>query len=309
MTLRSAILTFRIHRFETTLVVGATILSVLVSAAVVSWMSSSGYTSCLTEDGSQTLSSLCQGSLGLWVSRIARLSVTIVPLFPFLAGLLLGGPLVARELEGGTARLAWSLGPSRLRWFGQRAVPALALIVVAALVIGFVSEILLRTMHPTADLDQSFVGFRGRGLLVAVEALLIGSIAVALGAILGRLVPTLILTLILAAGIAIAVDKVENTLLTGEALVSDNFSWNGGDMYLTSRFRLADWTLATWEEMIAIHPEFQYQGPPENIANVTLYIPGSRYHGVELREAIGLTALAGAFLVIAGVAVMRRRPR
>src|SRR4029077_461941 len=38
MTLRSAILTFRIHRFETTLVVGATILSVLVSAAVVSWV-------------------------------------------------------------------------------------------------------------------------------------------------------------------------------------------------------------------------------------------------------------------------------
>lgn len=42
--------------------------------------------------------------------------------------------------------------------------------------------------------------------------------------------------------------------------------------------------------------------------NVTLYIPGSRYHGVELREALGLTGLAGAFLVIAGVAVARRRP-
>jgi len=188
-------------------------------------------------------------------------------------------------------------------------VPALALVVVAALVIGLVAEILFRTMHPTADLDQSFVGFRGRGLLVGVEALLIGSVAVALGSILGRLVPTFILTLILAAGIAIAVDKMENSLLTGEALVSDNFSWNGGDMYLTNRFRLEDGTLATWEEMVALHPEFQYQGPPENIVNVTLYIPGSRYHSVELREALGLTGLAAVFLVIAGVAVARRRPR
>ena len=309
MTLRAALLTFRIHRFETILVIGATVVSVLVSAAVIGWMSSSGFTTCLSEDGPPTFSSLCQGSLGLWVSRIARLSVTIVPVFPFVAGLLFGGPLVARELEGGTARLAWSLGPSRLRWFVQRAVPALALIVVAALVIGFTSDALFRTMHPTINFDQSFIGFRGRGLLVAVEALLIASTAVALGSILGRLVPTFILTLILAAGIGIAVEKVENELLMSEAVVSDNFRWDGTDMYLTSRFRLADGAIVTWEEMLAIHPEYEMQGPPENVANVVLYIPGSRYHDVELREALGLAGLAGIFLAVAGVAVTRRRPR
>ena len=51
--------------------------------------------------------------------------------FPVVAGLLAGGPIVARELESGTARLAWSLGPSRLRWFVQRAVPILASVLVA----------------------------------------------------------------------------------------------------------------------------------------------------------------------------------
>ena len=49
----------------------------------------------------------------------------------FAAGLFLGVPIVARELERGTARLAWSLAPSRMRWFLARMLPIL---VVLALV-------------------------------------------------------------------------------------------------------------------------------------------------------------------------------
>jgi hypothetical protein len=314
MTLRSAILTFRINRFETTLIVAATLLSVGVSAAVIGWMRSNGYQTCLTDDGT-SFSTLCQGSFGLWVSRIARMSITVVPIFPFAAGLLIGGPLVARELEGGTARLAWSLSPSRIRWFAQRALPALALVAVAALVIGLTSEALFRTTNPSMNFDASFVGFRGRGILVALEAIVVASIALALGSILGRMVPTFILSLILAGGIGIAIDKVESDLLLGEAAIGDSqtFMFNGGDMYLSNRFRLSDGTIATWEQLVALRPEIEYQGfeegPGSEITTVTMYIPGSRYHDIERREALVLIGVAGLFSAAAAVVVVRRRPR
>ncbi|MEA2546711.1 MAG: hypothetical protein QOI09_1984 [Chloroflexota bacterium] len=309
MTLRSTILTFRIHRFETTLIVGATILSVVVSAAIVGWMSSNGLSRCLTDDTS-ALTGLCQGTVNGWVLRIGHMSINIVPIFPYVAGLLIGVPLVARELEGGTARLAWSLGPSRIRWFVQRALPALVMVGLAALLIGLTSDALYRAFQPGHDLDQSFLGFRQRGLLVGVEAVLVASVALALGSILGRFVPTFVLSLILAAGIGVAIDKVEGQLLTSEALVSTNYDWNGTDYFLDSRFLLKDGSVVTWQELSVLRPEIENQGVSEDIgAPVTLYIPGSRYHEIEMREALVLGGVAGLFAVVAAIAVVRRRPR
>jgi hypothetical protein len=310
LSLRSTILTFRIHRFEMTVVVVATAMSLFVSAAVVTWLTSSGYKACLSEGGSMTFSSVCQSSVGLWMDRIARMSITIVPIFPFVAGLLVGTPLVARELEGGTARLAWSLVPSRLRWFVQRVVPALGLVAVAAFVIGITADALFRALHPTLDLDQSFVGFRGRGVLVSVEALVVASIALAFGSILGRTVPTFVLALILAGAIGVATDKVETETLMNEALISSDFQWTGGDLYLESRFRLADGRIVTWQELYVLRPEIETQGMTEEMGrDVVLYIPGTRYHDIERREALVFVAIAALFAAIATVAVMRRRPR
>lgn len=309
MSLRTALLTFRIQRFETTVVVGATILSVLVSAAVVGWFTAGGYGRCITDE-SLALTSLCQAGVGPWLFRIARLSFGIVPVFPVVAGLLVGGPIVARELETGTARLAWSLGPSRLRWFLHRAVPALLMVVLAAVAIGLTADALMHVNEPGTNLDQSFVGFRSRGLLIPVEALLVASIALAIGSILGRAIPTLVLTLVLVGGISIAVDKVEREVLTNEALVSSNFEFTNDNLYLDSRFQLPDGQIVTYQELAALHPEINQDGfDPELYRNVELYIPGTRYHEVELREAIALAAIASVFLVLGAVTVIRRRPR
>ena len=309
MTLRIAALSFRIQRFEATLVLGATILSVIVSAIMIAWIRSAGYDRCLSDE-TLSLTGFCQASIGSWLFRIARLSTTIVPVFPIVAGLLIGGPIVARELESGTARLAWSLAPSRLRWFLHRAVPALALAALAGLAIGLSADALVHLSDPNLDIDQSFAGFRQRGLLIGVQSVLIASIALAVGSILGRAVPTFVLGLILFGGIGLAVDKVETKLLTNEALTTESFSWDGGGLYLESRIRMPDGQVLTWQEMSVLHPEILDNGyDPEVYRDVVLYIPGSRYHDVERREALVLGAIAGLFIVIAGVTVVRRRPR
>ena len=119
MTLRGALLSFRIQRFESTVVVMATLLSVGVSAIVMTLFYGGGYATCFGRE-EPVLSSLCQSAAAEWLHKIARVSLALVPIFPIIGGFLVGGPIVAKELETGTARLAWSLGPSRLRWFAGR---------------------------------------------------------------------------------------------------------------------------------------------------------------------------------------------
>lgn len=310
MTLGGALLSFRLQRFESTIVVGAALLSVVVSMLVIWLHHSPSYAQCLV-DGPSSLSSVCQTGIFPWLSRIARISVGIVPVFPIVAGLLAGGPIVARELENGTARLAWSLAPSRLRWFIQRAAPILLMVAAAGLAIGLVAESLTHMLVPAENLDQSFVGFRSRGILVAVQAILVASVALALGAILGRFVPTMILSLILVTALTAAIDKVERQLLTSEALLASGseYSHSDSNLFLESRLRLPDGTIATWQEAFELHPEIQMgYNETSGITDVVLYIPGERYGEIEVREALVLLALAGAFMVLAAAAVVRRRP-
>jgi hypothetical protein len=311
MTLRSTLLTFKIQRFETTVVVGAAILSVLVSAVVIAVFTAGGYARCATDEVLSS-SSYCHTPIADYIERIARLSAMIVPVFPVVAGLLIGGPIVARELESGTARLAWSLAPSRIRWFAQRAIPMLLVAFLAGLAIGLTADALTHMLQPSTDLDASFAGFRNRGLLVGVEVLLVAAIALALGAILGRTVPTIVLSLLLIFAIGTAVDKVERGVLTSEAVLGDSsgFSFNDDNLYIDSRLRMPDGAIVTWEEMNARYPQYA-NGWDETsgISDITLYIPGSRYHDVERREAFALGSLALLFSGVAAVAVIRRRPR
>jgi hypothetical protein len=309
MTLRSTLLTFKIHRFETTVVAGAAILSVLVSAIVIAWFTGGGYTRCMTDEVLNS-SSFCQSSVGDLLSRIARLSTSIVPVFPVVAGLLLGGSIVAGELESGTARLAWSLAPSRLRWFGQRVLPVLAMALLAGLAVGLTADALTHMLRPSVDLDASFFGFRSRGVIVAVQGLLVASVALAIGAILGRTVPTIVLSLVLAFAIGAAVDKVERELLTNEAVLGGDAGYSEDNLFIESRLRMPDGSIVTWEEMNTRYPQYA-NGWDESsgIQNVTLYIPGARYHDVERREALALGGLALVFVGVAGVTVVRRRPR
>ena len=312
MSVRGALLSFRMQRFETTIVVGATVLSVLVSAIVIGLFNAGGYAKCQVDDPS-AFGSFCLTGVYPWLSRIARISVVLVPLFPIVAGLVAGGPIVAKELETGTARLAWSLGPSRLRWLAQRAVPILAMVLVAALAIGVTSDSLIRLVVPAIDIDQSFAAFRARGLLVGVEALLVASVALAFGSVLGRAVPTLVLSLMLVGGLGFAVDKVERELLTNEAVVEavETYQYTDANLIVDNRLRFPDGSILTWEQAFATHPELQNgwdetAGGPQG---VVLYVPGSRYHDVERREALAVLAIAAGFLALAAMAVVRRRPR
>jgi ABC-type transport system involved in multi-copper enzyme maturation permease subunit len=301
-------LTYRINRFEIRAIVVATVLSVVVSAAVVAWLAQTGYSTCRGDEfGNLEPRCLNMSTLGDWVLRIDRWSLSLVTIFPFVAGLILGAPLVARELDRGTARLAWSLSPSRLRWYVQRVTPVLVVLVIAAMIIGVVADRLLAATVTDEDLANSFMGFHGRGVLVATSALLIGSTAVALGTVIGKPMQTLLLSLVLGGLLLVAVSEVDlKLLLPSETVVDASGSYSDRNLYLDYRYQLPDGSLATWEQLLAANPSFNETGPPYPM--VSLIIPGERYRTVETREAVAELAIAAVMLAAGGFVVERRRP-
>lgn len=61
---------------------------------------------------------ICDGLTGDFRRQFGDYSVLLLTLtiLPGLAGMFLGAPLVAREVERGTHRLVWTQGITRLRW-------------------------------------------------------------------------------------------------------------------------------------------------------------------------------------------------
>jgi hypothetical protein len=127
-------------------------------------------------------------------------------LLPVALGLLFGGPLLAREFEQGTHRLAWTQSITRTRWLGTRlAMAAGVLVAVAAVAAG-----LLTWWYGRFDQLQisSRAALERGSLLPVATALLAFAIATAAGALTRRVVPALagglVAGLVVAAALSLA---------------------------------------------------------------------------------------------------------
>ncbi|HUQ79277.1 MAG TPA: hypothetical protein VM427_10470 [Patescibacteria group bacterium] len=299
-------LTYRINRFEVRAMLTATAASVAVTAIVMSWIRSSGYAQCL---GDVQMSTVCfeQEDIRRWATRVAGMSLQLAGAFPLLAGLLLGVPLISRELDKGTARLAWSLAPSRGRWYVQRVMPILLLVGLTALTIGLLAEQLTALFNPGIDLSNSFVTFRGRGVLLATSAMLVGSVGVAVGAVIGRQIPTLVLALLLGGLTLLAIGEVDRKVLASEAvpLIGENYYTHDLTMG-EGRFQLPDGRLVTWDELVVIEPSAM--NGEFNHPFIEFGIPRNRYQEIVAREGVVQVVLSLGFLAVGAVVVGRRRP-
>jgi ABC-type transport system involved in multi-copper enzyme maturation permease subunit len=110
-------LTWRQHRLQ--LLLGTAVLALLAlllipsGFAIASAFRGSGLPDCLAVPGSE-----CHALQSVFDSRYSSLRFTI-PLFlilPALIGVFWGAPLLARESEQGTHRLARTQSVGRLRW-------------------------------------------------------------------------------------------------------------------------------------------------------------------------------------------------
>lgn len=125
---------------------------------------------------------------------------------PALVGLFWGAPLVARELESGTFRLAWTQSVSRRRWL----IVKLLLVGLAAMALaGLVSLMVTWWAHPLDALERQRYGTFDRRDIVPIGY---GAFAFALGATAGvllrRTLPAMGLTLVLFTAARIAFERL-----------------------------------------------------------------------------------------------------
>jgi hypothetical protein len=310
---------FRLHRFE---IVGfGVLIGLLAIAAVVTagMLDATGYGArCWTGTQTPDCEAMGRAFWGLQNTQVPMVESILLAL-PFLFGLLAGAPLVARELERGTSRLAWSLAPSRLRWLVVRVVPIAVLVFALAFVAGAALDRLWAAISPGRDMANAFDGFGSRGVVLAARAAFVFAVGVAVGATIGKVLPALMVTAVIAwVGLA-GGSYVHGKILATEAVwvATDTGTGSPGDLFFDQRVQLADGRLVSWDEALAqAQPIAQAQpmdpaagdGLPPGARMLALVVPGARYRLVELRE---VGALAGGSLValgIAGVAVRRRRP-
>ncbi len=189
--------TWRQHRFA----VGGTLLVLGVVGAflVVDGLAMHhafrqlGLTSC-----GDLFTSACRVQLDLFQQHYQG-TVDSLPRFlmllPGLLGAFVGGPLVARELESGTYRFAWTQGRSRVRWIVAKLVILATVLTALALGFSFLFTwwygpwlTIAGRMNPSQAYEVSGLVFAARTLF----AFMLGALA---GTLIRRTVPAMAATM------------------------------------------------------------------------------------------------------------------
>jgi hypothetical protein len=306
-------LTLRLHRFEVYAFAALVALGFGLAFLVAARLDALHFDPrCYDPTGTVEPSTACQLAMDRFsqmVNNEAGKVTVIVGIVPFLAALLLGTPIVGREIERGTTRLAWALAPSRQRWFRHRLLPVLAVVAVGSLLLGIAADRLLAASTPGLDISNAFANFGFRGAVLAARAVFVFGLALFVGAVMGRALPALIVAGILAFVGITGGSQVHDRILRGEAVPVDNPG--PGDLQMDQRFQLPDGTLIGWEQIeqydpMPTDPNFAGQWP--TLPMVTFGVPGTRYGEVQVREVGVLLGGALVLLAATGFIISRRRP-
>lgn len=190
----------RQHRLQ----LGITLAVFAVVALILAWtehemlsyLHSSGLSACLARPGGggcDGISRLFENRYGAWLSDSAYLNF-----LPMLVGVFWGAPLVARELEQGTHRLAWTQSVSRGRWL----LTKLGLLVSASIVFSLVFSLVLAWwFRPFAQLNFSggfsrmdLNVFDFQGVVPIAYTLYAFALGTTAGVLVRRTVPAMALT-------------------------------------------------------------------------------------------------------------------
>jgi hypothetical protein len=184
---------WRQHRTECLLM--ATALAVLAVFLLLTGLplaglsQQTGVTTCVAQNGN------C-GSLALSFATQAQAFNEIAgffPLLPLLPGLLIGAPLVARELERHTYILVWTQSIARLRWLS---VKAALVLFTGGLSSAVILPLLIWWYGPFAQVNGRFVLtiFDFEGPVLVGATLLALTLGILAGALVRRTVPAMFLT-------------------------------------------------------------------------------------------------------------------
>jgi hypothetical protein len=323
----SARLTIKIHRFE---VIAAVLASLVVaaSALVVTYhLDTVGVTShCLVQwlTGGPDQAGACYGPVKAWAAineGEGGKVLAAMALLPYAVGLVLGVPIVGRELEARTAATAWALAGSRRRWLVGRLIPVALLLLLLMVAAGAAAAVLEAARTGDGIWSNAYQDAELFGAPVVAHALAGFGVGLLIGALMGRTLPALIV----GAVIAIALFNVGQ--LTHEAWLPPSLSGGviaqsvGGtdpaaatrvmDPDLAYRFVTSDGRLLTREAALAAMPPGTTDVGAWLTTHYTPFFEGpsaaltSRW---QLLETLAFSGFGGLALLITFPVLERSRP-
>lgn len=315
---RATALTFRIHRFE----VGfAVLILALFGAALVFYILRTGAVEIPTGCVSQADSDACHEAFTT-LRKSAGGSGLLRGQVPLVLGLgvalVLGIPLVAREIETGSALLAWSLSSRRGRWLRHRLLPMLAILLVGMTLIVLLEARLLGIILPHGQ-ALAIANLGSDGAILLASSFLCFGVAVVVGAVIGRTFPAAVLAVLVLLPVLFGAPVIQGWLAdhsvttwyepydaatgdfisTGGVLSTESrLFWSGDELYADLSFRAElappGTDIEAWTEA--------------NVERRREVIPATVYDQLRYGWIVGSTLLGLVALVLTRVAVGRRRP-
>ena len=237
--------------------------------------------------------------------------------FPAMAALLLGIALIGKEIDQRTTVFAWSMSPSRVRWLSTRLVPAIVATAVVSLIGGGLADVLQGLRDHSVDAARSFEGFGMRGVPMVGVGLVVLSVGLLVGAVIGRILPALLVSGAVAAGALVGIASLNDVLLRGDATIVPASASLSGARILDTFIQTPEGEVIAYDEAYRRYGDKVYElsfgdpaspPSPSGLSIVVLLIPADGYPWAANRLAL-LQGAAGILAIgLTYVVVARRRP-
>ena len=176
------------------LLAAVALYAVLTRRSMTGYLDESGLNACLASGGD------CQALARDFTAKFNTVisSYQWITLVPLLTGMFWGGPLIAREIEQGTHRLAWTQSVSRGRWLATKlGIFLLGATAVAAAL----TQVMTWWFGPVGRIQEDFGRlnpgvFDFRGIVPIAYTLFAFALGAATGAIFKRTIPAMVVTLV-----------------------------------------------------------------------------------------------------------------
>jgi hypothetical protein len=235
---------------------------------------------------------------------------------PVLAGLFVGGPLIARELELGTYRFAWTQGVTRRRWLLSKTLLLAGGTVVAAAA----ASLVVMWWRTPFDMLEGRIGPSGfdiEGVVVPAYALFALALGVLAGLVFRRTVAAMTATLVgFGAARFLVFEFVRPNFMTPlhRVIAATGAGGSAGDWVLSDTLVDAGGRqiAAGREELAVLHAQQAGIDPHTYILTlgwrrIISYQPAGRFWTFQLLEAGLFVGLAVA-LVLLALWLVRRTP-
>jgi hypothetical protein len=233
-------------------------------------------------------------------------------LLPALLAILVGAPLVAREVEHGTHRLAWTQSVTRWRWLGVKLALVFGVSVVAAALLSLLLT-WFRTPFDALDgrIQPNSFDFEGTVMLGYVAFAM--ALAITAGVMLRRAIPAMVVTVAGFLAVRLPVEfwlrqRYVAPLATNSSLSYSRLDWQIGSYWADSAGRhISDQQVyPTCAGPGTAKPDFFQCVQAHGWHETVIYQPASRFWLLQGIETTIFVALAVGLLLVTLWWVRRR---